>query len=50
MTVNEITIAPYWHGVDNADELQRIMYGSKYYWIADLTKGYWQIELDEESR
>ena len=26
------------------------MHGSKYYWIADLTKGYWQIELDEESR
>ena len=50
ITANDITIDFYHYQADNADELQSIMQGAKHYWVADLTKGYWQIRLAEDSQ
>ena len=43
MTANDITVDFYHYQADNADELQQVMQGAKHYWVADLTKGYWQV-------
>ena len=50
ITANDITVEFYHYQADNADELQSIVQGAKHYWVADLTKGYWQIRLAEDSQ
>jgi len=50
VTANDVTVAFYHYAVDNAERLQQVMRGAKFYWLADLTKGYWQIALAPESQ
>ena len=50
MTANDITVDFYHFQADNSNELQQIMKGANHYWVADLTKGYWQVRLAEDSQ
>ena len=50
VTANDITIDFWWHQPDNATSQQQRMLGAKYYWLADLTKGYWQVRLHKDSQ
>jgi hypothetical protein len=50
VTANDITIDFHWFQPDNANEQQSRMKGAKYFWTADLTKGFWQIRLHPNSR
>ena len=50
VTANDITVDFHWFQPDNANEQQSRMKGAKYFWLADLTKGFWQIRLHPESR
>ena len=48
MTANDITIDYWWDQPDNATSQQQRLHGAKYFWIADLLKGYWQIRLHKD--
>lgn len=50
MAANDITIYFNHYQADNANKLQQIMKGAKHYWVADLTKGYWQVRLAKDSQ
>ena len=50
ITANDITVDYWWHQPYNATSLQQRMLGAKYFWLADLAKGYWQVQLHENSR
>ena len=50
VTANDITVDFHWFAPDNATEQQSRMKGARYFWLADMTKGYWQIQLDPSSR
>ena len=50
VTANDITVDFHWFQPDNANEQQSRMKGAKYFWLADLTKGFWQIRLHPNSR
>ena len=49
-TANDITIDFWWDQPDNATAQQQRMKGAKYFWVADLLKGYWQIRLHKDSQ
>ena len=50
VTANDVTVDFHWFQPDNANEQQSRMKGAKYFWLADLTKGFWQIRLHPNSR
>ena len=50
VTANDITVDFHWFQPDNTTEQQSRMRGAKYFWLADMTKGYWQIRLHPNSR
>ena len=50
VTANDITIDFHLFQPDNANEQQSRMKGAKYFWLTDLTKGFWQIRLHPNSR
>ena len=50
ITANEITVDYWWDSSDTTTSQQQRMLGAKYFWLADLSKGYWQVELHENSR
>ena len=50
MTANDIIRPMWWDQPDNATSQQQRMRGAKYYWLADMLKGYWQLELHPDSR
>ena len=50
VTANDITIDFWWDQPDNHTSQQQRMHGAKYFWLADMLKGYWQIRLHEDSQ
>ena len=50
VTANDITVDFHWFSPDNATAQQSRMKGAKYFWLTDMTKGYWPIKLDPSSR
>ena len=50
MAANDIIRPMWWDQPDNATSQQQRMRGAKYYWLADMLKGYWQLELHPDSR
>lgn len=50
LEANEISVAAYWMAPDNADEQQSRMLGAVYFFVADMLKGFWQLELDKASQ
>ena len=47
VTANDITVVVRTDSVDNVAEMQKRMRGAKYFWVADLRHGFWQLLLDE---
>ena len=50
ITANDITLEMRWYSPDNTEAQQSRMKGAKFFWACDLTKGFWQIKLDEDSQ
>ena len=48
ITANDITVDYWWDSPDNANSQQQRMHGMRYFWVADLLKGYWQVQLHKD--
>ena len=50
ITANDITVEFTTDDKDNVTDQQSRMKNAMYFWMADLVKGYWQIQLAKESQ